>query len=188
MQISPSEEQVTTPIEEDAIMPFVSHTGRYYAPQAHEFQDFHYYNAQLYQNPGPEVYEGLMYADSVANPPQLGFFDNGSIPSPSSTLSSNSIQNMGFSGNFCLSKDFNPFYISQEQKITPDVKDCAREKEKHVVTTAKKNKEIKHYTKRQGQPKCKKRCSNCYSNNSPSWRRSISPRSKGALLCNACGL
>jgi hypothetical protein len=36
--------------------------------------------------------------------------------------------------------------------------------------------------------KTKKRCSNCHSIHSPSWRRSISKYTKGALLCNACGL
>lgn len=36
--------------------------------------------------------------------------------------------------------------------------------------------------------KVKKRCSNCYAINSPSWRRSIAKHSKGDLLCNACGL
>ncbi|KAI9262680.1 hypothetical protein BY458DRAFT_491320 [Sporodiniella umbellata] len=36
--------------------------------------------------------------------------------------------------------------------------------------------------------KKKKRCSNCFSTSSPSWRRSILVDTKDQLLCNACGL
>lgn len=44
------------------------------------------------------------------------------------------------------------------------------------------------YPKGQARDKPKKRCSNCRSVQSPSWRRSILKTSKGDLLCNACGL
>lgn len=44
------------------------------------------------------------------------------------------------------------------------------------------------YTKGQVRDKPKKRCSNCHSVQSPSWRRSILKPTKGNLLCNACGL
>jgi hypothetical protein len=44
------------------------------------------------------------------------------------------------------------------------------------------------YVKRHSQSKAKKRCSNCHTPQSPSWRRSISKSTKGDLLCNACGL
>ncbi|KAI8987231.1 hypothetical protein BDF20DRAFT_848950 [Mycotypha africana] len=45
-----------------------------------------------------------------------------------------------------------------------------------------------NYKKKQPHQKKKKRCFNCHSTNAPSWRRSISEKSKGSLLCNACGL
>lgn len=44
------------------------------------------------------------------------------------------------------------------------------------------------YGKGQGRERTKKRCSNCHSVHSPSWRRSVDKKTKGALLCNACGL
>lgn len=44
------------------------------------------------------------------------------------------------------------------------------------------------YPKGQARDKPKKRCSNCHSVQSPSWRRSILKPTKGNLLCNACGL
>lgn len=49
---------------------------------------------------------------------------------------------------------------------------------------AKKN----AYSKRNTRNKDKKKCSNCHATQSPSWRRSISPRTMNELLCNACGL
>jgi hypothetical protein len=51
-------------------------------------------------------------------------------------------------------------------------------------TQEKKN----NHAKRHSQSKAKKRCGNCHTPNSPSWRRSISKPTKGDLLCNACGL
>lgn len=44
------------------------------------------------------------------------------------------------------------------------------------------------HVKRHSQTKTKKRCSNCSTLQTPSWRRSISKPTKGDLLCNACGL
>lgn len=196
MDISSKEDQDSvSPMEEGAVMPYVPATGPVYV-QHNSLQD--YYNTQPYQVPGNEYYSSLMYADSaVDQPPSLMFFDPGNIPSPSSTLSSNSLPNMAFGGSLCFSKEYpqyaTPLYLSQDQKFTTTVEkdDCAQEKKEHVVqavTTIKKQKDAKSYHKRHSRDKKKKRCSNCFSHNSPSWRRSISPPSKGALLCNACGL
>lgn len=44
------------------------------------------------------------------------------------------------------------------------------------------------YAKRHSRNKDRKRCSNCHTTQSPSWRRSTSESSLNALLCNACGL
>ncbi|GAA5800489.1 hypothetical protein HPULCUR_005920 [Helicostylum pulchrum] len=188
-----------SPMEESTVMSYIPATGSFYMPpnsQHHSLQD--YYNTQPYHAPGPEYYPNIMYPDSsVDQPPSLMFFEPGNIPSPSSTLSSHSLQNMAFAGPLCFSKDYpqyaTPLYPSPDQKFTITVEkdDCAQEKKEHVVhvvATAKKQKDTKSYHKRHSRDKSKKRCSNCFSNNSPSWRRSISPPSKGALLCNACGL
>ncbi|GAA5807674.1 hypothetical protein MFLAVUS_001045 [Mucor flavus] len=184
-----------SPMEEGTVISYVPDTGSFYVPpnlQHNSLQD--YYNAQPYQVPGPEYYTDLMYTDSaVDQPPSLMFFEPGNIPSPSSTLSSNSLQNMTFP-SLCFSKDYSqyatPLYLSHEQKFTAPVEkdDCAQEKKEHLLTVIKKQKDVKPYHKRHSRDKSKKRCSNCFSNNSPSWRRSISAPSKGALLCNACGL
>jgi hypothetical protein len=50
--------------------------------------------------------------------------------------------------------------------------------------------EKKHYTKKsnQGKQKNKKKCYNCFTTHSPTWRRGTAKETKNQLLCNACGL
>ncbi|CEP14167.1 hypothetical protein [Parasitella parasitica] len=45
-----------------------------------------------------------------------------------------------------------------------------------------------HHVKKPTRSKGKKKCYNCHTIESPSWRRSINKSSKGELVCNACGL
>lgn len=50
--------------------------------------------------------------------------------------------------------------------------------------------ERKDYTKKsnQGKQKNKKKCYNCFTTRSPTWRRGTAKETKNQLLCNACGL
>lgn len=199
--------------DEDPVLSFPS--GSYYVSgHAQSFNDYSYYAPQAYHHSGLDNYPSLMYPDSSVDPPPLMLLDSStnSIPSPTSTLSSSSVHNFAMGGPMYLNstKDCpsysSVFYYTEGSHHEDDHKNiseapscCSRangssNKEKEFKKESTKSKETsgggkKHsYNKRHTREKGKKRCSNCYSNNSPSWRRSVSDISKGDLLCNACGL
>ncbi|CEJ01853.1 hypothetical protein RMCBS344292_15874 [Rhizopus microsporus] len=61
--------------------------------------------------------------------------------------------------------------------------------EKSQIAKKQDNKKMSHANQPvHPKQKTKKKCANCQTKESPSWRRSIAKETKGKLLCNACGL
>lgn len=91
------------------------------------------------------------------------------------------------------------FYLSTESSptsgavVTPfnemDNEDDSEEvKTHHTCKVHKKSAKHTDPDAKKARPKDKKRCHNCNTAKSPSWRRSVTLPHKGSLLCNACGL
>ncbi|CEG84232.1 hypothetical protein RMATCC62417_18067 [Rhizopus microsporus] len=123
-------------------------------------------------------------------PPQGFPFPSGTPSPDSSSFSSSSVD------HFNMLNFENSVYICSDggmntyESKCDDSFSCEQNfNEKSQITKKQDNKRMSHAN----QPvhlkqKTKKKCVNCQTKESPSWRRSIAKETKGKLLCNACGL
>lgn len=219
-----SSASISPHMEEDPILSFPSSQNSFYVPTSNQgvtgyVSEYSYYPSQTYHSSTAEHHPSMLYTNSP-----LGghpFFSPTAVftttPSPSSSISSTSIQNfatnnpgpMYYNSNYseggyqhAVSESSGSDFDSEQKEHQKEEPSCSYttapdhgfDESHHSsnvdVTKQHKEKEGKNttYNKRQVREKSKKRCSNCHANRSPSWRRSVSKYSKGELLCNACGL
>ncbi|KAI8883662.1 hypothetical protein K501DRAFT_272531 [Backusella circina FSU 941] len=77
---------------------------------------------------------------------------------------------------------------NDENYIGGDIHEPKSQHNCNITDNAEKQKEQESKKPSHNRSKDRKRCHNCNTAKSPSWRRSVSAPHKGSLLCNACGL